>query len=82
MLADRLRRHSMAHAKEIALQYFYRVAYKDLDKRAGPRKRLLGQQDIQVMMSPRISGQQIIEFMEVPVDSTLPFAGVAWLGLA
>ncbi|CAE7712003.1 ARSK [Symbiodinium sp. CCMP2592] len=71
VLADRLRRHSMAHAKEIALQYFYRVAYKDLDKRTGPRKRLLGQADVQVMMSPHISGQQIIEFLEVPVDSSV-----------
>lgn len=78
VLVDRLRRHSVEHAKEIALQYFYRVAYKELDAKAGPRKRLLGQQDVQVMMSPRISAQDILEFLEVPIVSGVPFAGVAW----
>ena len=79
MLADRMRRHSVEHAKEIAQQYFYREAYKELSRAAAPRKRPLGQADVQVMMGPRVSADpQIVEFLEVAVEPGEVFAGVAW----
>ena len=79
MLADRMRRHSVEHAKEIAQQYFYRSAYESINKATGPRKRSLGQDDIQVMIGPNVGAvRQIIEFLEVPVVPGEAFAGVAW----
>ena len=62
MLADRMRRRSVEHAKEIAQQYFYREAYKELSRATAPRKRPLGQADVQVMMGPRVSVPRLSSF--------------------
>ena len=81
VILDRPREHCILHGVKIMEQYFFEDAWKKESKKASnePRKRLMDD-DISVIVGPVAapSEQVGMEFLDVPVQEGVAFAGVTW----